>query len=260
MKKLIIGILIGLFAFPWAQAQPISSHQYRRVAPENMQEYLKRETTYWAKFAESEIKKGNMTFWAILQRMGSENMEKDPNILIINTFKDIDKGADWASVDAMFPDVKMEDIQTNTLSINTSQVLLRGLDNHTEVADADIDRDFKYVKIIYHNVKDQAKHLAFEAEKWKPLVEKAMAEGKTTMKGWGNAVILLPESEKFQYNTQSYDLFTTAHAALSPAFSEDFEIPEGFFDGLEENYDGPRDVHLYRVVAVRAAPPTSGTE
>ena len=51
-----------------------------------------------------------------------------------------------------------------------------------------------------------------------------MNEGKTTMKGWGNAVIISPVSNKFAYNSMSYDLFSTAHAALAPAFSQDFEV------------------------------------
>jgi len=254
MKKVLTFLTVGVLCFQFAKAQEITSHQYRRVAPQDMQEYLKRETTYWSKFAESEITKGNLTFWAILQRVGGVDQETSPNILIINTFKDVDKGADWASVTDLFPDVKMEDIQTNTLSTNTDMVFLRDLGNHTRGANVVPENDFKYVRIIYHNTKDSGKHLTFEAEKWKPMLEKAMADGKTTMKGWGNAVVILPESDDFPYSSMSYDLFATAHGALAPAFNSDMEVPDGFFTPLAENYNGPRNAHLYRIVAVRTAP------
>ena len=70
MRKAITIFVVCLLSFQFAMAQPITTHQYRRVAPENMQEYLKRETTSWAKWAEKEVTKGNLTFWAILQKIG----------------------------------------------------------------------------------------------------------------------------------------------------------------------------------------------
>ncbi len=225
-------------------------HQYRRVAPENMQEYIKRETTYWKKWAEKEVKKGNLTFWGIFQRMGGIDQENAPNILIINTFKDLDKGADWGGITNIFPNVKMEDIQTNTLSTNTDQIFLRDLDNHIQTENADPMNDFKFVRIIYHNTKDNAKHLAFEAEKWKPMVQRAMNYGKTSLKGWGNSVIISPQSNDFPFSSASYDLFSKAHAALSPAFSDDLILPAGFWDDLVGNYAGPRNSHLYRIISV----------
>jgi hypothetical protein len=170
--------------------------------------------------------------------------------LIVNEFKDLDKGADWAAVDGLFPDVKMEDIQTATLSKNTDNLFLRGPDNHTQGTNADPAKDFNFVKVLYHNTNDLGKHLTFEAEKWKPMIQKAMNEGKTTMKGWGNAQIVAPESGKFPYSAYSYDIFSTLHEALAPAFVEGWEFPEGFFDDVDGIYEGPRHVNIYRVVAV----------
>jgi hypothetical protein len=249
MKNLLFILITFLLNLPLTFTQQISTHQYRRVAPADMQEYIKRETTYWKKFAENEIEKGNLTFWGIFQKMGGTDQENSPNILIINSFKDLDKGADWNSIADLFPNVKMEDIQTWTLSTNTDQIFLRVLDNHIEVDNP----EFNYVRIIYHNVKNTGTHLNFEAQKWKPMVEKAMAEGKTTIRGWGNGLIIAPESTAFDYNTYSYDLFSSSHAALSPAFTEDHELPDGFFNELADNYDGPRHANLYRIVAAVSA-------
>ncbi len=250
MKKLLTFLIACLLSFQFAKAQEITSHQHRRVAPQDMQEYLKRETTYWAKWAENEVKKGNLTFWGIFQKVGGTAQENSPNILIINAFKDLDKGADWAGIAEMFPDVKMEDIQTNTLSTNTDNIFLRDLDNHIQGEKVVPENDFKFVHIIYHNSKDNGKHLTFEAEKWKPMMQKAMNEGKTTLKGWGNSVIISPGSNKFPYSSASYDLYSSMHAALSPSLTGDMAFPDGFFDDLQGNYDGPRNSQLYRIIAV----------
>ena len=250
MRNSIVLLLVCFLGSQFLLSQEITTHQYRRVEPENMQEYIKRETTYWAKFAENEVKKGNMTFWGIFQKMGGMDQDTGPNILIINEFKDLDKGADWGSIADLFPDVKMEDIQTWDISTNTDNVYLRDLNNHISTPGVVPNDDFKFVRFIYHNTKNTGAHLSFEAQKWKPLVEKAMKEGKTSLKGWGNAIVISPESPDFPYSSFSYDLFTTAHEALLPAFGEDLEIPEGFFDGLTENYEGPRHSNLYRIIAV----------
>lgn len=255
MKKICFLLFAGLLSLPIANAQVVGSQLYRRVAPENLQEYLKRETTYWKPWAENEVKKGNLTFWAVLVRIDGANRDTEPNILIVNNFKDIDKGADWGGIADMFPNVKMEDIQTQSLSTDTDQIFVRGIPGNTvRKANAVPENDFKFVRMIYHNVKDLGKHLAFEADHWKPLVEKAMKDGKTTMTGWGNGTVILPESEDFNFQSFSYDIFPSAHAALVNGFSSDFTFPEGFWAPIDGNYAGPREGHLYRIVASAAAP------
>jgi len=257
MKKLTLIMLGLLFCIPTLFAQGITTHQYRRVEPENMQEYLKRETTYWQKLAESEVTKGNLTFWAILQKVGGTDQEKGSNILIINTFKNMDTANEiWGNLQALFPDTKMEDMNTWEMAKNKATVYLRDLDNHTQAANADPDKDFNYVYIIYHQSKSVGKHLTFESEKWKPMIQKAMDEGKTSLKGWGNSIIVSPESTKFPYSSASYDLYASLTDALGPGFDEGV-WPDNFFADVMDNPSGARYKNLYRIVAVVSAPPPS---
>ena len=251
MKKTISILLAFLMGFVFVNAQGITTHQYRRVAPADMQEYLKRETTYWQKFAESEVTKGNLTFWGIFQKVGGINLEHAPNILIINTFNNIDEQLNWGGVADLFPDVKMEDINTFNMSTTTSTIYIRDQNNHISAPGVN---SFDYVKIIYHNPKDTGKLLKFEADKWKPMLEQAMKDGKTTMKGWGNGRILHPSSSKFPYTSYSYDLFSSLKDVLLPAFSDDVDLFNGFFDDIEDNEEGARSIVLYRIVAVVTAP------
>ena len=259
MKQLSSILLVFFMSIIFVNAQGITTHAYRKVAPENMQEYLKRETTYWKKFAQEEVKKGNLTFWGIFQKVGGVNQENTPNILIINTFNDIDKNVNWANVQNLFPNVKMEDIQTFSLSTVTATIFLQSERNHTQGKNANPSEDFKYVKIVYHNPKIPGKLLAFEKNKWKPMIQEAMDKRKTTMTGWGNATILHPASSRFPYKTESHDIFASLGDALSPIFSEEMEIEEGFFFDVEDNENGPRNVGLYRVISV-VTPPDNETE
>lgn len=251
MRKFIVAFALFICC-SMLFAQTTTIHQYRKVAQEDMAEYLDREVKYWSVFAENEVKKGNLTFWAVLQKVGGINQENASNILLVNTFNDIDAQIEWNGVDDLFPDVKMEDIQTWDLSTNTATIYLRDLENHVQGENTNGGDSFNYVKMIYHNSKNVGTHLDFEADKWKPMIQKAMNEGKTPMTGWGNSYILYPSSSKFPYNSASYDLFGSLSDAFSPAL-ENVELEDDFFSDLEDNEEGPRVVHLYRIIKVVSA-------
>ncbi len=250
MKKNLTILLSFLLSLQFINSQEVTTHEYRHVAQENMEEYLKRETTYYSKLAENEMKKGNLTYWAILQKVGGDNIQKTPNVLTINSYNRMDE-ADlmWGSVEKLFPNVKPTDIHTENLCTRTDIIYLRKM-NWVEVNNANPDRDFKYVHLIYHNTKNVGIHFEFENNTWAPLAQKAMDQGITTMKGWGNSIVVSPVSNEFPYSSASYDFYSNMHDALSETFSDNMEFPEGFFDNLEANYAGPRNSHLYRIIKV----------
>ncbi|TNJ45223.1 hypothetical protein KFZ70_07110 [Tamlana fucoidanivorans] len=249
MRKTIMMLFIILVSGQFIQAQGASVHLHRRVADTDMEEVLKREVKYWSKFAQSEIDKGNMYFWGVFTRIGGTDLENEPNVLIVNGFTDIDNEINWGGIQEMFPDVKMEDIDTRELSTTTDVVILRDLNNHIQVPDA-TGEDFNFVRIKYHNVKDLRWHIDFEVNKVKPFFKADMDAHKSKRKGWGNAVILEPRSEKFPYRAYSYNLFSTLSDAVNPRHEEGTSWPDGFFDEYQKNVAGPDDSRLYRVIKV----------
>lgn len=248
MKKSLIILCTLLVSCFFVNAQEFTTHEYRSVAPEDMEDYIKREVVYWSKFAENEMKKGNLTYWAVLQRIGGENQLNEPNILRINTFVDIDKDVDWKSITALFPKDKFEDLDARQISTTTDKIFLRDLGNHIQGKNVVPERDFKYMRINYHNMKDVWWHLNFEANLVKPYFQKAMDDGKTSIKGWGNALILTPKSDGFKYKTFSYDLFSSLKDALGPNDFPDLDFPEDFYKEYLENYVGERYVRIYKVI------------
>jgi len=254
MKKFSIILIACMMSFQFVKAQETSVYHYKKVAQSDMKEFLNRANTYWSVFAENEVKKGNLTFWAVLVKAGgNEDIQNSPNVLIITSFKDIDEKIKWMGVKDLFPDVKMEDIETWSLSTNISRVYLRDLNNFVQGSSVEPDKDFNYVKINFYNSKNTQKHLKFEAENWKPMIKKAMDEGKTTMKGWGNSVVISPQSPTFTYGSVSYDLFSSMGDALGNFFSSDMEIPEGFWNEQIGNNPNPRNTQLYKIVKAVSA-------
>ena len=58
------GILLLAIAMSHqTSAQDVIYYQYRKVLPANVDEFLKRETTYWSKVAQKGMDNGKIEFW-----------------------------------------------------------------------------------------------------------------------------------------------------------------------------------------------------
>ena len=86
LNLLTTGLCLSLlFGFSsQSVAQGITNYQFRKVEQANMQEFIKRETTYWSKVAEAAIEKGNLTFWGLFVKVGGFDIPNSPNVLFIN--------------------------------------------------------------------------------------------------------------------------------------------------------------------------------
>lgn len=69
----------------------ITVYQYRHVPVDKINEFVKREATYWSKVAEKAVKDKTMTFWALLEKVGGYDLPNSSNYLFINTFPNIEK-------------------------------------------------------------------------------------------------------------------------------------------------------------------------
>ena len=92
LKKLLPG-LFALVFIAGMQVQSIAQitvYEYLRVPGDKIDEFIKRETTYWGKVKDQGIKDKTMTFWALLEKIGGYDMPNSSNFLFINTFPNID--------------------------------------------------------------------------------------------------------------------------------------------------------------------------
>lgn len=260
-KKLMKVTLFIIFLFSFktnAQNEEdpgISVYQYRQVAPDQMEEFMARETKYWSKVAESAVAKGNLTFWAILQKVGGFDEANSPNVLFINTFKDIDN-ANMAEIwdpSSTWPNVPLDQMETASIS-KVHHILFVKPTGWVNVNGAVPEKDYQYSKMIYHNATSPGDLIALEIEHWGPFIQAQMDSGKTKQKAWGNARILSPSGPAMKANTISFDIYSSLKEALDPTWDPDTVFPNEGLTKIGELETDQRISFVYRIVKVVTPP------
>ena len=247
-KMFIAFVLIAMtLSMQQAFSQGISMYQYRKVPNDKIQEFIRRETTYWSEVAQRAVDDGKLQFWGLFQKMGGYDLDNTSNFLFINTFPDIDNAGDMWDATKVFPDLPIEAMETFSMSKNTSIIFVKS-QQWEQVENPNPEKDFRYVKMVYHNANNPIGLIAAENEIWAPFIKAAMDEGKTTQKAWGNALILSPTGEDIKYNTISFDLYPSFKEALDPTWDESLEVPDMTKIGEAEGHR--RGSVVYRVIKV----------
>ncbi|HEY5691650.1 MAG TPA: hypothetical protein VIS49_09350 [Cyclobacteriaceae bacterium] len=225
----------------------ITIYQYRRVPNDKVAEFIKRETTYWAEVAQKALAKGNLTFWALLEKQGEIDMEESSNFLFINTYKNIDAvGEVWGGAAAAFPNISMDKMETNSMSTVTSNIFVRS-DGWQQAANAIPDKDFNFLRMIYHKTNSAADLIAMEKKHWAPFIKSAMDKNQTTQKGWGNARALSPLGPEM-FSTVSYDLYSSLKEALNPTWDPNTVMPTEGLEAINKLETAERVQVVYRIV------------
>jgi hypothetical protein len=247
---LLLSFLFGSSLSLTAQDDSsITVYQYRHVPDNKINEFVKRETTYWSKVAQRAVKNKTMSFWALLEKVGGYDLPNSSNFLFINTFPNIDKADEVFASPEKAAGVSMTQMETNSMSTTTSMFFLREA-GWVQAADVIPEKEFNYVVMIYHNTNYPDSLLALENKYWSPFIKKAMDSKQTPQRGWGNAIILSPSGDNIKFNTVSYDLYRTMKDALIPNWDPKTEFPNDGLDkinGLEINR---RNSAIYRIVKV----------
>jgi predicted DNA-binding ribbon-helix-helix protein len=227
----------------------ITTYQYRHVPDDKIAEFIKRETTYWSKVAQKAIDNKKMTFWALLEKVDGYDLPNSSNFLFVNTFPNIDSAGDmWGTAESV-AGVKMEQMETNSLSTTTSQIYLHDED-WAQATSAVPEKDFNYVVMNYHNSSAPDSFIRLEKKYWKPFIQIAMNKKQTKQVAWGNAIVLSPSGDNIKFNTVSYDLFPTLQDALLTPWDPKTVFPTkglGMLDKIRTNVTGR---NVFRVVKV----------
>jgi len=258
-KKFIKVILLFVFLFSFKmnaqdeEATGISIHQYRQVAPDQMEEFIARETKYWSKVAESAVAKGNLTFWALLQKVGGFDEPNSPNILFINTFKDIDAMGDIWDPSTVWPNVPMDQMETFSMSKAMHSLFVKPA-VWVEANNVNPENDFNYVKMIYHNASNPGNLIALEDKHWGTFIKSSMDSGKSKQKAWGNGMILSPSGPNMKANTISYDIYSSLKEALDPTWGENVVFPNEGLAEIGALETDQRTSYVYRIIKVVTPP------
>ena len=236
-----------------AQDRSITVYQYRRVPDNKIDEFIKRETTYWSKVAEKAEKDKKMTFWALFQKVGGYDLPNNSNFLFINTLPNIDNISDVFSNVEKTAGVKMDAMETGSMSTVTSTFFLHET-NWAQRAKAMPDKDFKYVVMNYQNTDYRDSLLNLEKNYWMPFIQKAMDNNQTPQMAWGNATVLAPAGDNIKFTTVSYDIYKTLQDALYPQWDPKLVFPNDLFPLLSKIQINRPGISVYRIVKVVSAP------
>jgi hypothetical protein len=261
MKKKILSAAVPFILFfigfvfncnTTLHAQDITVYQYRRVDPDKMDEFLKRETTYWSKVAQKAIDGGKMTFWAVLAKVGGVDELNSPNILFVNTFPDMDTDlSDVFNAAKVFPGVPMSKMETYSMGTVIGEYFVQN-QGWQQVANANPDKDFKFIKMNYHNSTDPRSFNSIEINNWGTFIKAAMDKNQTMQKAWGNSIVLSPNGGTMKFNCLSYDLYPSLQSALLEKWSPDTKFPISGLDSLQKISVNPPMSFIYRIVKVVA--------
>ncbi len=252
LKRSLLLLTMVLIFQSQLSAQSISVYQYRHVPADKVDEFIFRETTYWSEVAQKGIDKGNLEFWALLQKVGGYDLENSSNFLFVNTFKDLDNMGDTWNASAVFPDVPMSEMETGSLSTTTSMIFVspQGWEQHDGAVPMN---DYKFIKMNYINSSNPSNLVALEKEHWGPFIKAAMNEDKTSQRAWGNAIILSPSGDDIKFNSISFDIYPSLKEALSPRWDDSVVFPEEGLSKINELELSRRGGVVYRIVKVVSA-------
>jgi len=244
----IITLVILIYPCSNASAQEVSIYQFRYVPADKVDEFIKRETTYWSKVAQKAVKGKKLSFWGLFEKVGGAEDASHPNFLFINTYSNIDSTGDIWNASAVFPKVPMTQMEDYSFTTTLATYFLqsRGWEQAPGITEK---KDFRYVLFNFHNSTDPESFVAGENKVWAPFIKTAMEKNQTTQKGWGNGVVLVPGYEA-KFNSVSFDLYPTLTDLLMQKWDSQVVFP---MDGLQElNKLRPTAPgrEIYRVVMV----------
>jgi hypothetical protein len=253
-----ICLILAAFFFSFqstikAQNRSVTVYEYRQVPTNKVEEFIKRETTYWSLLAEKAIKDKTITYWALLEKVGGYDLHNSSNYLLVSTYPDINKAADIFKNAEAVTGVKKIDMEINSISTVTSQFFLHEV-SWAQASGAMPEKDFNYFLMDYHNTNYADSLIGLENKYWLPFIKNAMDNRQTDMVAWGNAKLLSPLGENVKFTTVSYDVFKTLQETLMPHADPKLTFPSKDMATIIDLELGRREYTIYRVVKFVAAP------
>ncbi|NNE03349.1 MAG: hypothetical protein HKN52_09305 [Eudoraea sp.] len=206
MKKVIL--FLGLMVSMSSMAQ-VAYLQYRVVPNDRENEFVQKETMYWAKVAAAAIDKGQMTGWSLWRKIGITEVGA-PNYVFVNNFESFDKvdqGAIWSAENIKAMGVSPDMVQTSSFAPTA-------FDYWMQLEDT-AGGDYKYAVVNYAKPVSLGGFIEENKTLWKPLHEKSIANGSMGMTSWGLMSVVHPKGKQARFDAMTWDGFNTMADAMN---------------------------------------------
>lgn len=239
----IAGMLCLVFFISTPALANYLSVQGRHVPRENLEEVIKRETTYWAEVARKAIKDGHLTGWRMYRTVDGTNLDEDPNIFFVNEYTEEQMRSDVFIWDfkKVFPDKEHSEVETFSLGTLKSQIYYY---NHVSI----MKTRPKFIRVNYAKTSGFTgvqRYLELEQSVWQPFIQERMDSGKTNVVSWSLSSVVIPRGKDTDHDAISVDGFETFADALWTEFGDDAVMPD-----TEElfNVHHKAMIHVYELV------------
>ena len=178
MKKLLFGFALLASLSMTAQYYSIT---YVSVASENIEEFERKETTYWAKVKKAAIDKGEQNLWLLARKVGTAG-NNDVNYAFVNGYP---------SLEAMLS----TSWNPETLGFNVQDAMspytVYEIHNY-KVLDQIPGQGGKYSVWNYARPKNMKGFVSENQNLWKPMMEETIKSGESGLTNWGIGAKIYP--------------------------------------------------------------------
>ena len=222
MKNIILLLIVGLVASCTTTQNSNSAHSsqkqsanyvvvdYRNIAEENIEDYLKVEK-FWKAVHQERIKDGRMTAWLLLKVVNEEQKNIPYNYITLNVYPDKEKvsngGPTSEDFDNAHGDQKSEE-EIQAMGALTQKVnnIIRS-DLHTAISS--IYSLTKYRRANFMKTAPGQRDAFVESRQGfiQPIFSRMIHDINAPMNGWILNELLTPDGAEKEYDFISYDLF-----------------------------------------------------
>jgi len=240
MKKLFTFLTLLSVSLSFSQGYYIQG--YRMIPQDEIQTHIENERYFHSKVAQSMIKDGKATGWAMLQRQGGSSNE--PNIMFYVGVGDKSNlenlGAAYNSAYKKVMSSMDEGIATfvkRAISIDGHGVFNTTLQRTNREMKNNVD-GFNFIKINYANVKGNINEFdKLQKDIWGNFVKKEMNRNNGSQVMWSTARKVTPNGNGYNWNYITVDGYETYEDLIAPEWSSNTKFPQGL-DKINSMMDG----------------------
>ena len=227
-----ISLAMALLFVSVGLAQQVNYVQYRKVPLDKQQEFVEKETKYWAKVAKAAIDKGLMEHWSLWRKVGTTNMD-GPNYAFVNRFAslDIDQSAIWSDENIAAMGADPAEVETNSFAPTFMDYWFQ--------VEAVVPGNSKYVIVNYAMPDNRNDFITENKELWMPMHQTNISNGTMGMTSWACMSVIYPSGNNARFSVATVDGFATMKDALNYLrYQPTSELPEAFADVVSKSKMG----------------------
>ena len=210
MKKLLFGFALLATLSMTAQYYSIT---YVSVTSENIEEFERKETTYWAKVKKAAIDKGEQNLWLLARKVGTAG-NNDVNYAFVNGYPSLEAmlSTSWNS---------------ETLGFNVQDAIspytVYEIHNY-KVLDQIPGQGGKYSVWNYARPKNMKGFVSENQNLWKPMMEETIKNDESGLTNWGIGARIYPMGQE-ESTVMTWDGYKTLVDAMKALDVSDFTPP-----------------------------------